>query len=109
MTPDSAPHDSSPYWVAAREAGQRQVDFANRALGVPIDDTTPLEALGERPVMRVNSTRHDGYIRDFDALVAFEIRKGSVSQDVGSTAMTNFRVYMTGNRKPAHTSPRFYS
>lgn len=96
--------DPTAYWKQARIAGLRQANYANRALGY---DEIPLEALGERPVMPVTDNRHEGYIRDFDALVAVSVDTGVVAQEVGNIAMSNFRVYMTGNRCPQH-SPKFF-
>lgn len=98
---------SRQYWEEARDNGQRAVNYANSMLGVPVDDTTPLEILGERPA--TSTDRHMLYETDFNALVALEVKRGTVASDVGETAMSNFHIYMSGNRTPApQTSPTFF-
>ena len=59
----------------------------------------------------VYGDRHRVYEEEFNALVAHEIKVGKVSPEVGELAMSNFHVYMSGNRTllpGPQTSPTFY-
>lgn len=121
---------SQAYWEQAKENGQRQVDYANRALrsyapgtigAVPLAMTTgieacgsadypdvPLEALGERPVIHYDD-RHRRMEEDFNALVAIEQNAGRVDEATASKATANFHDYARATHLfPPYTSRRFY-
>ena len=120
------------YWQQAKENGQRQVDYANRALrsyapgtvgSVPVQMTTeiescgsadypdiPLEALGDRPVIHYDD-RHRLYEENFNALVAIQLATGRINEDTALRATANFHDYVRAtNLFPPNiqTSPTFY-
>lgn len=83
------------YWEKARTDAQRAVDVATSALS-GYDDETPLESLGERPVMD-HDLRVEGV---FGASIARQVLVGAITPIVGELVI--------GLLRSAHTSPHFY-
>lgn len=51
--------------------------------------------------------RHRLYEEEFNALVTLEINLGTITQAIGDVAMSNFHIFLVGNKSP-QTSPLFY-
>lgn len=86
---------SREYWEKARTDAQRAVDVATEALS-GYDDETPLESLGDRPVID-HDLRVEGVFSDS---IARQVSLGAVSPAVGELVV--------GLLHEAHTSPHFY-
>ncbi len=111
----------STYWLDARDAGLRQVAFAESqlppgtigAVFLSLTVDSP-EDVAEASIMLADAgdfigDRYRRYEEDFNALVALGVEIGTVTEDVGERAKANFHDAMRASQlRSPEARTRFY-